>query len=250
MTPIEKIYNEESTNMGVMILRPEGMFYRAYEHSAFLVCKTVKEFKPTKRFFKKIGKEVVSIGFPQDTYGKYIGERGAVFDADGTIRVQSGAEIDDVLFRSWKDSLPLAGPRENDSLVNGDRIQAYRESYALLIQVFEAVVNIQKDYKSIPGEDIRRDCLELVRCVLQANDAKEDAVRASFIKKALACDEDIKLLLRILCDLKQISPGAYMMLSGMVVSISGQLKAWLSYTEKHSNQKVTGTPHTQGQGSE
>jgi len=68
MTPAWKIYSKESTNRTVIILCPERMFYRAYEQSAYLVCKSIKEFKSTKRFYKNIGQEIVSIAFPKDTY--------------------------------------------------------------------------------------------------------------------------------------------------------------------------------------
>lgn len=248
MTPAEKIYSEERENRSIIVLRPEGMFYRAYERSAYLVCKSIKEFKPTKRFYKNIGQEIVSIGFPKDTYPKYLGERTAVVDSDGTIRVQCGMELDEGLFESWKQSLPLASAKESRHSFEGDRIQVYRESYALMMKVFDSLVNVSRDFKQIPGEDIRRGSLNLVRSVLKANDARDDSGRKEEIGKALESVEDIKLLLRILCDLHQISPGNYMLMSGMAVSISGQLKAWASYSENNDPQKRQGRLQTEGHG--
>ena len=41
----------------------EGIFWVAYEQSAYLVW-LLKKYKPTKKFIKSVGMEVVSIGFP------------------------------------------------------------------------------------------------------------------------------------------------------------------------------------------
>jgi hypothetical protein len=47
----------------------EGVFWVAYEQSAYYFW-LKKGYKPTKKFIKTIGKEVVSVGFPQNTLAK------------------------------------------------------------------------------------------------------------------------------------------------------------------------------------
>ena len=62
---IESIMEAEAQVTDRVTLYYEGMFWKAYERSAFLVCSQIRAFKPTKKFVKKMGgREVVSIGFP------------------------------------------------------------------------------------------------------------------------------------------------------------------------------------------
>ena len=52
-------------------LFPEGTFYRAYEWSAWLCCRYINQFKPTKREMKDVlGETIVFIGFPVTSLGK------------------------------------------------------------------------------------------------------------------------------------------------------------------------------------
>jgi len=75
MSPIKDIYEEEFLNHDMIILRPEGAFLKAYEHSAYLLGLSIKTFKPTKRLFKKLGAEIVSVGFPKSSFEKYMSGR-------------------------------------------------------------------------------------------------------------------------------------------------------------------------------
>ena len=50
----------------------EGSFYRAYEWSAWLMCRFVHEFKATHRRLKGIEQSVVMIGFPVTSLEKWM----------------------------------------------------------------------------------------------------------------------------------------------------------------------------------
>lgn len=50
----------------MIILRKEGLFWRAYEVSAWLFITSLKEYNPTKKFYKVISNEVVHIGFTEN----------------------------------------------------------------------------------------------------------------------------------------------------------------------------------------
>ena len=55
----------EAANTDRIILYREGLFWKAYERSAFAVCTQIRPFKPTKRSLKTLGGgELISIGFP------------------------------------------------------------------------------------------------------------------------------------------------------------------------------------------
>ena len=60
MTIKEKIEYEDGQ---LVHLWKEGVFWVAYEQSAYLVSQ-VKKLKPTKKYVKTAGREVVSVGFP------------------------------------------------------------------------------------------------------------------------------------------------------------------------------------------
>ena len=58
----------EAENTDRIILYREGLFWKAYERSAFAVCMQVRPFKPTKRSLKTLGGgELISIGFLSST---------------------------------------------------------------------------------------------------------------------------------------------------------------------------------------
>lgn len=61
---IREILNQENENTGKIILRKEGIFWRAYEHSAYFFVKHIKSYNLTKSFFKNINANMVYLGFP------------------------------------------------------------------------------------------------------------------------------------------------------------------------------------------
>lgn len=59
---------EEAGNEDRIVLYREGLFWKAYERSAYAVCTQIRPFKPTKRSLKTLdGGALVSIGFPCST---------------------------------------------------------------------------------------------------------------------------------------------------------------------------------------
>ena len=50
----------------------DGSFYRAYEWSAWLCCRYVRQNKVTRRFVKLLDSDVVYIGFPRTSLQKYV----------------------------------------------------------------------------------------------------------------------------------------------------------------------------------
>lgn len=60
----------ETTNTGVIHLWLEGMFWKAYERSAYIFSQRIGDYKPYKRWIKAVGGEIVAIGFPAKTFDK------------------------------------------------------------------------------------------------------------------------------------------------------------------------------------
>lgn len=60
----EKLILEREKQNNEIILHREGIFYIAYEHSAWLFTVAIHNFKVKKQYIKCVAQDVVSIGFP------------------------------------------------------------------------------------------------------------------------------------------------------------------------------------------
>jgi hypothetical protein len=68
---IQKIITIEDRNTGEIHLHKEGIFWKAYQQSAYLFTQEVKIFKTSKRIVKSLSREIISLGFPQNALEKY-----------------------------------------------------------------------------------------------------------------------------------------------------------------------------------
>lgn len=65
MNTLKSITLEEDENTGFIHLYKEGIFWKAYNHSAFLLCTQVRKLKVNQRVTKSCGDNVVFyVGFP------------------------------------------------------------------------------------------------------------------------------------------------------------------------------------------
>lgn len=67
----KEIYDIEQQNDGKVYLYPEGMFYKAYDRSAYLLCLLVRPFKVSVRPLKGIDGPLLSVGFPMMSLEKF-----------------------------------------------------------------------------------------------------------------------------------------------------------------------------------
>lgn len=61
---VSEILQMEQTYTESIILHKEGLFWRAYERSAYLLLKHYRQFQLTKKRVKYLEKEIVYCGFP------------------------------------------------------------------------------------------------------------------------------------------------------------------------------------------
>ena len=105
---------EEAGNEDRIVLYREGLFWKAYERSAYAVCTQIRPFKPTKRSLKTLdGGALVSIGFPCSTENRVL---------DGLTCLETGADrlvlsarrpIAVGEFEAWKASAARSAAAEN-----------------------------------------------------------------------------------------------------------------------------------------
>jgi len=104
-------------------------------------------------------------------------------------------------------------------------LPVYKASYDLLLLVYEFSNHLSRDYKYTIGERLKSETLELLLLVFKSSTTDEKNKKV-FILEAIDKIELIRLLLRVLKDLKQLSLKRYAQISILTENISKQLTGW------------------------
>lgn len=102
-------------------------------------------------------------------------------------------------------------------------LPVFKESYHLTLRLFQLTSNFPREYKFTLGQDMKRDCINLVRYIYRANKNKDKTV---YLEQFLDCFEVVKLEVRLCVDLKLISHGEQAELLHSIDSIGRQITAW------------------------
>jgi hypothetical protein len=109
-----------------------------------------------------------------------------------------------------------------------DQLPVYIESYDLLLQEIAFCANIQRHLTRPLGERLINCSMDMLMMIIAANRNRD---KSDYISRAIDSTSEIKILLRTLCDSKQISMKQYAIASEKIVSISKQLNAWNKYSQ-------------------
>ena len=118
---LKEHWSRENTNRNRVYLVPEGVFYKAYECSAFILSTQWRPLAPSVKRVKYMGGEiVVSVGFPQaslptleaimhrdDTYSPELSEEAA-----GVLAFSALHPVDEHEFLAWKAELAAEPSRD------------------------------------------------------------------------------------------------------------------------------------------
>ncbi len=99
----------------------------------------------------------------------------------------------------------------------------YKSCYDLLIIVFKLVKNFQKEYKYTIGERLKNEAIEMVIQIFRANVSRE---KYQHLLKARESVELVRLMIRVLYDLKQIDVKKLVEVNLKIEEISKQFAAW------------------------
>ena len=102
-------------------------------------------------------------------------------------------------------------------------LPVFKDVYRLILKLFEYTKEFPREYKYTLGQDLKRDSLQLVRCIYRANRTYE---KRSHLEDFLDIFELIKFEIRLCHDFKIISTKNYAELSGLLDSIGKQVVAW------------------------
>lgn len=110
-----------------------------------------------------------------------------------------------------------------------DNLPVFKASYDLLIEVYEMCDKLPREYRHTLGERLKNDITELMIRIYRANAAME---KMAIILSAREYMVTIKLYIRLLHDLRQLSVKRYALLAEKSETISKQLAAWCKGVEK------------------
>lgn len=105
-----------------------------------------------------------------------------------------------------------------------DNLPVYKTSYDLLFALFKISNAFSRDLRFTIGEDIKKHTLRMMLCIYRANKSIED--RARNISLARERIETIRILLRILKDMQQMSLKRFVDINEKIESVSKQLTLW------------------------
>jgi len=104
-----------------------------------------------------------------------------------------------------------------------NHLPVYKASYDLLVEIFQFTKNFNREYKYTIGDSIKKETTEMIINIYLANSSY---AKKPLIQSARENAEVIRLLFRLLKDLKQISLEKFVEINEKLESVSKQLFAW------------------------
>lgn len=102
MTLSEKIAKEQVQNTSVFLYR-EGLFWKAYEYSAFLFVQHIRAYRAQKKHVKILKQDVVSLGFPDCALDDVLKDRESERIDEKCIEIKADFPIiKEEEFEQWK----------------------------------------------------------------------------------------------------------------------------------------------------
>lgn len=208
---IEKILQYESQNNDTIILFKEGIFFRAYEQSAMRFTEYVAPFKVFKKYYKIVNAEVCYLGFPMKSVQMLFQKVNITHFADTKDFLVVNDCPSKGNFEVWKEQVKL--PTEEDvkpqTLLRPDvskkelkNLQIYKMGYDMLVELHRYAETMPRAHRYTIGERIRNEAIGLSVAAYRIG---QDRNMAENRRKGVDSIEVIRLMLRLLVDLKQIS---------------------------------------------
>jgi 23S rRNA-intervening sequence protein len=105
-------------------------------------------------------------------------------------------------------------------------LPVYKDTYKLILMIFEYTKDFSREYKYTLGQDMKRDALQLIRSIYRANKATN---KREHLDTFIDDFELLKLELRLATDMKILPVGKQAELSILMDSIGKQIAGWLEY---------------------
>jgi|TARA_R110000737_G_scaffold352539_2_gene398961 four helix bundle protein len=110
-----------------------------------------------------------------------------------------------------------------------DNLPVYKAAYDMFQDITILRSKMKREYKFTLGERLMNASLDLIINIYKANRQKE---KKKYIEVAQEQTELIRLLLRLLKDIKEISLKRFISLNEKIEMVSKQLTGWMKYQKK------------------
>jgi hypothetical protein len=104
-----------------------------------------------------------------------------------------------------------------------NELPVYKAKYDLLLSIFQFTRDFNREYKYTVGESLKKETIELLTLIYRANSKYK---KAEILQTARERIEVIRLLIRLMKDMKQISLGKFVKINVVVENVSKQLTGW------------------------
>ena len=112
----------------------------------------------------------------------------------------------------------------------------FGDVYALAVKVFTVTQNFPREYKFTLGQDMKRDCLVLLRSIYRINKSRDKVVH---LEAFLDDFELLRLQVRLATDMKLLSIRKQAELAGVMDKIARQITGWRNASVKAGALTVT-----------
>lgn len=116
-------------------------------------------------------------------------------------------------------------------------LPVFKDAYDLLLRVYNVSRTFQRDFRYTIGEDMKNTLMEMLVFLFRANRHREKLGEVALCREHI---EQVKIYLRILHDLKQLSLKQYVLLSERAETVSKQLTAWDKYLASRADVRKDG----------
>jgi hypothetical protein len=102
-------------------------------------------------------------------------------------------------------------------------LPVYKATYDLLLDIFRFTKNFGKEYKYTVGESLKKETLELLTLIYRANVRRD---KQDVLQEARERIEVIRLFIRVMKDMRQVSLKQFVQINTSIESVSKQLSGW------------------------
>lgn len=156
MAAISEILKREELQEPCIYLYKEGIFWKAYQYSAYRVVQRQVNFKPKKKFIKTVSCEIVSLGFPDITLERVFKKQEIEIVNEKLIGIPCG-ELDKKAYIEWFDNIPQVGHLVDSWLA---------EPNELRIRTINKEENVLRRIKEFPVEEVTPEaCVNFITSI-------------------------------------------------------------------------------------
>ncbi|MEI6753592.1 MAG: four helix bundle protein [Paludibacter sp.] len=104
-----------------------------------------------------------------------------------------------------------------------DELPVYKATYDLLLAIFQFTRDFKREFKYTVGESLKSQTIELLMLIYRANTQYDKTV---VLQRAREQIEVIRLMIRLMKDMHQISLEKFVKVNQSVENVSKQLTGW------------------------